>query len=113
LDFPGCDGHTADLNCGQTTARRGTVLAANAVIDAAKKLRADLDKGLTPAQLIGRKYRGDFVCDWTTALENTSVEDPVTHITYGFATQVAILDDEGRVSKIIAAHDAGRVINPT
>jgi len=104
---------TADLNCGQTTASRGTVLAGNAVIDAAKKLRADLDKGLTPAQLIGRKYRGDFVCDWTTALENTSVEDPVTHITYGFATQVAILDDEGRVSKIIAAHDAGRVINPT
>jgi xanthine dehydrogenase molybdenum-binding subunit len=38
---------------------------------------------------------------------------PKTHLTYGFATQVAILDDEGKLTKMIAAHDVGRVINRT
>ncbi|HUN80499.1 MAG TPA: molybdopterin cofactor-binding domain-containing protein, partial [Phycisphaerae bacterium] len=32
---------------------------------------------------------------------------------YGFATQVVILDEEGRLSKVIAAHDVGKAINPT
>ena len=39
-------------------------------------------------------------------------ENPVSHIAYGYATQVVILDEEGKVSKVIAAHDAGTVINP-
>ena len=38
---------------------------------------------------------------------------PKTHLTYGFATQVAILDDDGALTKMIACHDVGRVINPT
>ena len=35
-----------------------------------------------------------------------------THIAYGFATQVVILDDSGRLKKVVAAHDVGRVMNP-
>ncbi len=38
--------------------------------------------------------------------------EPKTHLTYGFATQVVILDDEGKVKKVVAAHDVGKVINP-
>jgi aldehyde oxidoreductase len=41
------------------------------------------------------------------------VDDPKTHLTYAFATQVVILGDDGRVTKVIAAHDVGRVMNPT
>ena len=41
------------------------------------------------------------------------VENPKTHLTYGFATQVVILNDEGRSRRSIAAHDVGRVMNPT
>ena len=40
------------------------------------------------------------------------VPNPKSHICYGFATHVAILDDEGKVSEFYAAHDSGRVINP-
>ncbi len=36
---------------------------------------------------------------------------PRTHMTYGFATQVCILDEHGRVDRFIAAHDVGRIIN--
>ena len=35
-----------------------------------------------------------------------------THTSYGFATQVVILDADGRVERIVAAHDVGRVVNP-
>ena len=37
---------------------------------------------------------------------------PKSHIAYGFATNVAVLDAEGRVTDIYAAFDAGKVVNP-
>ena len=37
---------------------------------------------------------------------------PRTHLTYGFATQVCILDERRHASRrVVAAHDVGRVIN--
>src|SRR5207247_11107615 len=41
------------------------------------------------------------------------VEKPITHFAYGWAVQVVVLDDDGRLATVIAAHDAGKVINPT
>jgi len=100
-----------DLETGQTTASRSTVLGGRAVIDAAQKLKAALgDRPLE--ELAGKEFRGDFVVDWTTKL-GPDVDEPVTHLAYAWATQVAILDDEGRVAKVVAAHDVGRTINPT
>ena len=101
-----------ELNCGQTTASRGTVLASAAVKDAARKLRADLDAGHTLDDLTGKVYHGEWACTDTHKL-GADVPEPKTHLTYGFATQVAILDDQGKVAKVVAAHDAGRTINPT
>jgi aldehyde oxidoreductase len=100
-----------DLETGQTTASRSTVLGGRAVIDAAQKLKAALgDRQLT--ELAGEEFRGEFVVDWTTKL-GPDIDEPVTHLAYAWATQVAILDDEGRVVKVVAAHDVGRTINPT
>jgi CO/xanthine dehydrogenase Mo-binding subunit len=51
------------------------------------------------------------VVDDTTSLE--SGKTPIkTHTTYGFATQVVVLDERGRVARVIAAHDVGRAVNP-
>jgi xanthine dehydrogenase molybdenum-binding subunit len=61
--------------------------------------------------LVGRKYRGEYVCDFTVA-PGTKVDNPVTHMTFGYATQVVILGDDGRVERVVAAHDVGRAINP-
>jgi xanthine dehydrogenase molybdenum-binding subunit len=97
-----------DLDTGQTTASRSTVLGGNAVIDAARKLKAELN-GHALEDLAGREFRGEYAVDWTTPNE---AEEPVTHIAYAWATQVAILDDEGRLVKVVAAHDVGRAINP-
>ena len=103
---------SADVNCGQTTASRATVLGGVAIQRAAKKLRADLNAGKSLADLVGREYRGDYACTYTSK-PGADTPDPKTHLTYGFATQVAILDDDGALKKVIAAHDVGRVMNPT
>ena len=100
-----------ELGCGQTTASRGTVLGGRAVIDAAAKLRADL-AGKDLADLAGREYHGEVRIDWTTP-PGAAVENPVTHFAYGWATQVAILGEDGRIERFVAAHDVGKVINPT
>jgi len=100
-----------DLDCGQTTGSRGTVLGCHGVRLAARKLRADLDAGRSVADLAGTVYRGEWQSPGTHTI-GADVENPRTHLTYGFATQVVILDGEGRIRKVIAAHDVGRAINP-
>ncbi len=102
---------THELDCGQTTGSRGTLLGGRAVLDAAAKLKADLDAGHTLAQLAGRVYEGEVVIADTTAL-GAEVPKVKTHTTFGWATQVVVLDREGRVERVVAAHDAGRVLNP-
>jgi xanthine dehydrogenase molybdenum-binding subunit len=100
-----------DLNCGQTTASRATFLGCRAVQEAARKLKADLDRKQTLRDLAGRAYYGEVLIDDTDSLEAKS-EKPKTHFAYGFATQVVILGDDGRVIKVVAAHDVGKVMNP-
>ena len=97
-----------DLDTGMTTASRATVLGGNAVLDAARKLRAARE-GTSLEALAGQEFRGEFVVDWTTANDSDA---PVTHLAYAWGTQVAIVDDEGRLVKVVAAHDVGRALNP-
>jgi xanthine dehydrogenase molybdenum-binding subunit len=98
-----------ELDTGMTTASRATTLGGNAVLAAARKLRAALETA-TLEELAGREFRGEFRVDWTTG---NDAAEPVTHLAYGWATQVLVLDDEGRIEKVVAAHDVGRAINPT
>jgi selenium-dependent xanthine dehydrogenase len=96
--------------CGMTTASRATALATMACQRAAQRLAADL--ATSPLSgLQGRTYHGEYICDFTVP-PGTKVDNPVTHMTFGYATQVVILDAEGRISKVIASHDVGRAVNP-
>ncbi|MCZ6776561.1 MAG: selenium-dependent xanthine dehydrogenase [Ignavibacteria bacterium] len=101
---------TQPTPCGMTTASRATVLGGRAVMQAAEKMKKDLEAGLTIHDLIGREYYGEVVIDYTTALD-AKTNKPITHLTFGFATQVCILDDNGRLKRFVAAHDIGKVIN--
>ncbi len=100
-----------EVGCGQTTGSRGTLLGGRAVQAAAEKMKQDLDAGRTLADLAGRVYEGEVVIDDTTA-PGQEAEKIKTHTAFGFATQVCILDEEGRIDRFIAAHDVGRAINP-
>jgi len=98
-----------ELDTGETTASRATTLGGRAVIEAARKLKVTLDQ--RPLQtLAGQEFLGEFVVDWTTPNDSAN---PVTHLAYGWGTEVVILDDDGRLAKVVAAHDVGRVMNPT
>ncbi|MCK6502692.1 selenium-dependent xanthine dehydrogenase [Myxococcota bacterium] len=102
---------TFDLACGQTTGSRATLLGGRAVLDAAHKLRADLDGGATLPDLVGRIYAGEVVID-DTSPPGQGRENPKTHTAFGYATQLCILDDKGHLSRVVAAHDVGRIVNP-
>ncbi len=103
---------TFALGCGQTTGSRATLFGGNAVKSAAAKLKAALDEGKTLSDLSGEVFAADFVCDDTTAPGKENGRAVKTHTAFGFATQVCILDDKGRVDRFIAAHDVGRAVNP-
>ena len=100
----------AGLPTGMTTSSRATVLVGNAIIDGAKKLKEDL-KNSKLTDLVGKEYSGSYRIDWTTK-PGDKVDKVITHFGYGYATQLAILNDKGEVEKVIAAHDAGKIINP-
>ena len=102
--------HTAsEVMGGVTTASRGTALLGNSVIAAARKLKADLEGG-SLADLVGREYFSRFVVDWTTS--HDEVGEIISHFSYGYAAHLAVLDGDGKLASIHAAHDAGRIINP-
>jgi aldehyde oxidoreductase len=102
-----------EARSGMTTASRGTSLVCNATIAAAKELKEDL-KSLSLEELTGKTYFGRWSFDQSTkpgqSNENGEV---ITHYSYSYASQLVILDDSGAIKRVVAAHDAGKIINPT
>ena len=95
---------TYELGAGQTTGSRGTLMGAGSVADACQAALAD---GCQP----GVDYFGEYRVDWTNKLSD-GVENPIIHSTFGYAAQMVVLDDEGAVEKVVAAHDVGKAVNP-
>jgi CO/xanthine dehydrogenase Mo-binding subunit len=103
---------TFALGVGQTTGSRATLFGGRAVESAAKKLKAALDEGKTLGDLAEQVFAADIYVDDTTSPGKSKNGKVKTHTSFGFATQVCILDAEGRVARFIAAHDVGRAVNP-
>jgi aldehyde oxidoreductase len=102
----------AEQTSGMTTASRATSLVGNALLDASAQLKKDLETA-TLADLTGKSYTGEWVVTWTTK-PGAMVEKVYTHYSYSYATQLVILDEKtGHVRKVVAAHDAGKIFNPT
>jgi CO/xanthine dehydrogenase Mo-binding subunit len=98
--------------CGETWASRGTTLSCAAAQEAARKLAADLQEH-SLEQLVGREYSGECVYNFTTRPGTPeAVLNPTTHLTFSYATQLVILDEDGTIERVVAAHDVGRAINP-
>ena len=95
---------TYELGAGQTTGSRGTLMGAGSVADACQAALAD---GCQP----GVDYFGEYRVDWTNKLSD-GVENPIIHSTFGYAAQMVVLNDEGAVERVVAAHDVGKAVNP-
>lgn len=107
----------AGIPTGMTTSSRATALLGNAIIDASKRINHALHQNsgksmLSPdiSVLAGRTFKGKYVCDWTCK-PGADTSDPKIHFAYGYATQVVILDNNGRIARVLAAHDAGKIMN--
>lgn len=105
---------------GTSTASRQTLFTGEAARRAALALKEALTEtekenpGCSVqeavAQLEGRSFYGEYL--GVTDPMGSPKPNPVSHIAYGYATQVVILNEDGKVKEVVAAHDAGTVINP-
>ena len=68
------------------------------------------DPGAALEVLEGRKFYYEYF-EPTDRL-GANRPRPKSHVAYGYASNVVILDDEGKVTDVYAAYDAGKVINP-
>lgn len=94
---------------GTTTASRQTTFTGEAVRVTALKVKEALN-GRTLDALNGQEFYGEF--SGVTDKMGSDKKNPVSHVAYGFATQVVILDENGELKKVVAAHDVGKAINP-
>lgn len=100
-----------EAKSGMTTASRATSIIGNSIRETCVKLKKDLDN-YQLEELVGKTYTGQWICDWTTK-PGKDVKEIITHYSYSYATQVVILNNNGEIEKVVAAHDAGKIINPT
>ncbi len=109
---------------GTTSGSRHTTVTGEAARRAAVSLKKALDEELKKfndeslsvndvlKQLEGHEFYAEYLAE--TDPFGSDKPHPKSHVAYGYATQVAILDEKThKVDRIIAAHDVGRAINPT
>jgi CO/xanthine dehydrogenase Mo-binding subunit/aerobic-type carbon monoxide dehydrogenase small subunit (CoxS/CutS family) len=60
--------------------------------------------------LEGQEFYGEF--SPVTDPMGAAVPNPVSHVSYSYATQVVVLDGQGKLEKVVAAYDVGRPVNP-
>jgi selenium-dependent xanthine dehydrogenase len=96
-------------NSGTSTASRQTLITGEAARRAGNALQEDL-RDYTLLELEGNEYYREYDC--VTDPMTSEKPNRLSHIAYGYATQVVLLDAAGRVRKVVAAHDVGKAINP-
>lgn len=94
---------------GTTSGSRQTLITGEAVRRACELLNQDREEH-TLLELEGKEYYGEYLAK--TDPLGADVPHPVSHVAYGYATQVCLLDEKGRVEKVVAAHDVGKAVNP-
>jgi CO/xanthine dehydrogenase Mo-binding subunit len=96
-------------DAGTSTASRQTVLTGEATRRAAVEL-ANALRPSTLSALEGQEFYGEF--SPVTDPMGAAVPNPVSHVSYSYATQVVLLDEQGKLEKVVAAYDVGRPVNP-
>lgn len=96
-------------NSGTTTASRQTMFSGEAVRQAALKVQQAMHK-TSFEDLEGHEFEGEYL--GVTDPMNSDKPNPVSHVAYSYATHVVLLNEQGTIEKVVAAHDVGRAINP-
>ncbi len=101
--------NTLAPDSGTTSGSRQTLVTGEAARRACLLLNEALE-GRTLAELEGEEFYAEYFAK--TDPLGSDKPNPVSHVAYGYATQVAILGEDGKLETIIAAHDVGRAVNP-
>ena len=101
---------STDPDSGCSSGSRHTLITGEACLRATKELLKDyLANGKDLSKLDGKVYEADFF-EPTDKL-GADKEFPISHVGYGFATQLCILDDDGNIKQMVGAHEVGKAIN--
>ena len=96
---------------GDTSGSRQTLVTGEACRRACEKLMEAKKQVSSLADLEGQVFYGEYLAK--TDPLGANVPNPVSHVAYGYATQLCILDPKtGLVEQMVAAHDVGKAINP-
>ncbi len=96
-------------NSGTSTASRQTVVTGEAARRAGEKLKCALDSGRTIADLEGQEFYGEYSAQ--TDPLGAIKDNPISHVSYSYGTQVIILNEEGEITKAVSAFDVGTPVN--
>ncbi len=94
---------------GTTSGSRQTLITGEACRRACTDLKKALE-GKVLSDLNGTEYYGEYLAK--TDPLGAPVPNPVSHVAYGYATQLCELDEDGKVKLLVAAHDVGKAVNP-
>ncbi|MCQ2419840.1 MAG: selenium-dependent xanthine dehydrogenase [Clostridia bacterium] len=95
---------------GDTSGSRQTLITGEACRRACLLFNEAI-AGKCMKDLVGQEFYGEYFAK--TDKLGAEVPNPVSHVAYGYATQVCILNRKtGKVEKMIAAHDVGKAVNP-
>ena len=97
-------------DAGTTSGSRQTLITGEACRRACVELKKELE-GRALTDLEGRSYYGEYLAK--TDPLGANVPNPVSHVAYGYATQLCILGEDGKIERMVAAHDVGKAVNPT
>lgn len=96
---------------GTTSGSRQTLVTGEACRRACEKFMEARAEGKTLQQMAGQTFNGEYLAK--TDPLGADVPNPVSHVAYGYATQICVLDPKtGRIEQIVAAHDVGKAVNP-
>ena len=85
---------------GTTSGSRQTLVTGEACLRACKKLMEAKTEGVTLDDLKGREFYGDYLAK--TDPLGANVPNPKSHVAYGYATQMCILEPEtGKIKKMV------------
>ena len=99
-----------DPDSGCSSGSRHTLITGEACLRATKKLKKDYDANGCDLSILNEK---EYVAEFFEPTDKLGAdkEFPVSHIGYGFATQLCILNDDGTIKELIGAHEVGKAIN--
>lgn len=105
-----CRPNTANSpDAGTTSGSRQTLITGEAAKRASELLKHALESN-TLEELEGKEFYGEYLAK--TDKMGSDLPNPVSHVAYGYATQVCLLNEDGTIKKMVAAHDVGKAVNP-